>query len=103
MIEAPGFNCSLAPWNAVSCLQSHRLTADVVQCDLSGDTSQRSGWEKMHEWENVFLEDARDRLNGMITGYEFSIRDLAAMVSDQTHCIADWTDHCHRWILAHTK
>ncbi|ORX38214.1 histidine phosphatase superfamily [Kockovaella imperatae] len=65
MIESPGFNCSLAPWGA---------------CDLSYDDSQRSGWEKMHAWENVFLEDARERLNGLITGYDFSIADVADMM-----------------------
>ena len=42
--------------------------------------TQKLGFQKMHEWENVFLVDARDRLNGMISGYKFTINDMAAMV-----------------------
>lgn len=55
------------------------LTED--QCDLTGDTGMADGWKKMRTWEDVFLQDAKDRLNDLISVYEFSIRDVAAMVS----------------------
>lgn len=36
---------------------------------------------KLAQWDGIFLKDARERLQGMIEGYELSVRDTKNMVS----------------------
>ncbi|WWC90320.1 uncharacterized protein L201_005253 [Kwoniella dendrophila CBS 6074] len=60
-IEAPGFNNSLAPWNTCRALGVDYKT-------------------KLAEWDNVFLKDAQKRLQGMIEGYELTIKDAKDMM-----------------------
>lgn len=65
MIEAPGFNCSLAPYH--SCPNDRKVY---------GPTQ-----EKLAQWDAVFLKKARKRIQKQITGYELSFTDVKEMVS----------------------
>ncbi|WWC71201.1 uncharacterized protein I206_105154 [Kwoniella pini CBS 10737] len=60
-IEAPGFNNTMAPWH--TCRASE------------GDFRS-----KLAEWDAVFLKDAVKRLQGMIQGYEVTIKDAKDMM-----------------------
>jgi hypothetical protein len=77
MIEAPGFNCTLAPWNSVSGSPITHIHANY-ECNKEGTNTD---WvSKIREWEGIYLKDARDRLQKQMDGYELSIRDVANMV-----------------------
>jgi len=77
MIESPGYNCTLAPWNAV-CFTFLESSGTDGQCRKEGTDTH---WvEKIREWEGIYLKDARDRLQKQMDGYELSIRDVANMV-----------------------
>lgn len=65
MIEAPGFNCSLAPYH--SCPNDNKLYPNVNA--------------KLATWDFIYLKDARKRLQKMIKGYDVSIQDARDMVS----------------------
>lgn len=64
MIEAPGFNCSLAPYH--SCPNDGRLY-DPVRA-------------KTAQWDAIFLKDARKRLQKSIEGYDLTLTDVKEMV-----------------------
>lgn len=63
MIEWPGYNSTLA---ALTC-------ANAARVDLS------HGYDKMREWLDVYLEDARARLQDMVEGVELRVRDVFNM------------------------
>lgn len=65
MIEAPGFNCSLAPY--------HSCPNDVKVYPATQ--------VKLAEWDAVFLKDTRKRLQKMIKGYDLALIDVKEMVS----------------------
>jgi hypothetical protein len=57
--------------------------------------------EKLREWEEIFLKDARHRLQKQMDGYELSIRDVANMVS---FFHLWWRQELmFRWRSVHTK
>src|SRR5690348_974737 len=91
MIESKGFNNTLAPWNTVSEVfghpavihfarrdqDLHRGLADLTstQCpDTEG--YNKEVLDRLHQWDDVFLKDARKRLQKHITGYDLSINDV---------------------------
>lgn len=65
MIEAPGFNCSLAPYH--SCPNDNKLYPNVNA--------------KLATWDFIYLKDARKRLQKMVKGYDITIQDARDMVS----------------------
>ncbi|RSH94137.1 hypothetical protein EHS25_003940 [Saitozyma podzolica] len=60
MIEAKGFNNSLAPWN--TCPDPEGYNEEIT--------------EKLHRWDVIFLKDARTRLQKHISGYDLSTNDV---------------------------
>ncbi|GFZ52138.1 hypothetical protein JCM24511_09911 [Saitozyma sp. JCM 24511] len=60
MIESKGFNNTLAPWN--TCPDTEGYNKEVL--------------DRLHQWDDVFLKDARKRLQKHITGYDLSINDV---------------------------
>lgn len=86
MIEAPGFNCTLAPWNSVR-RESHAIPSHSqnpfpnAQCKISNDTSYSTAFREMAKWDAVFLQDAHERLKGKMEGYDLSLRDVKDFVS----------------------
>ncbi|KAG0700013.1 histidine phosphatase superfamily [Suillus ampliporus] len=65
IIEAPNFNNTLAPWNV--CPNSN--TEDI---GYFGDA-------QASKWANIYLQDARSRLQSMIQGFNLTISDLVDM------------------------
>ncbi|KAK4690069.1 hypothetical protein P7C73_g38, partial [Tremellales sp. Uapishka_1] len=61
MIEAPGFNCTLAPYSTCLNENNGRIYKETFQ--------------KLAKWDAVFLKDAAQRLQGMIDGYNVTVRD----------------------------
>lgn len=65
MIEAPGFNCTLAPWQV---------------CKAENHTGNTQLPSKLAQWDSVFLADAHSRLSEQISGYDLTFRDTALMM-----------------------
>lgn len=104
MIESPGFNCTLAPWNAVSELLTLDLqNAYTAQCTIRNDTSYAIAFQEMAKWDAIFLKDAHERLADMMEGYNLSIKD----VKDFVRCISlihsQTLADRFRWRCARTK
>lgn len=84
MIESAGFNNTLAPYMTVG---RNLLFATHIclprQCANDNDKIYGEAAKKLAKWDAVFLKDAQKRLQGMMKGYEFSLRDAKDFVSNR--------------------
>ncbi|KAH8929993.1 phosphoglycerate mutase-like protein [Atractiella rhizophila] len=61
MIEAPGFNCTLAPYKT---------------CGHATDRVSKLYERPLQEWIGIYLKDARNRLQSMTEGMEWTTQDV---------------------------
>jgi hypothetical protein len=76
MIEWPGFNNTLAPWNTVG----SRSDYANLQCDR-GTWNYTTVNGILNDWDEKYLKDARERLQKHVKGLELTIQDVRMMVS----------------------
>ena len=81
MIEAPGFNCTLAPWQIVSRFNGSAPSLVNSQCKAENHTGNTQLPAKLAQWDSVYLADAQARISAQISGYDVTFRDTALMVS----------------------
>lgn len=67
MIEAPGYNCSLAPYH--SCPNDLKLYPNVNA--------------KLAKWDAIYLKDAVNRIQKHLEGHTFTVEDARDMVGFQ--------------------